>query len=38
MFHDKINPIENIEIDENKIIGINNCNVKYEFSINWNKI
>jgi hypothetical protein len=38
MFHDNINPIENIEIDNNKIIVINNCNIKYEFSINWDKI
>jgi hypothetical protein len=37
MFHDKINPIENIEIENNKIIGINNCNKKYEFIINWKK-
>jgi hypothetical protein len=34
MFHDKINPIENIEIENNKIIGINNCNKKYKFNIN----
>jgi hypothetical protein len=33
MFHDKINPIENIEINNNKIIVINNCNKKYEFTI-----
>ena len=33
MFHDEINPIENIEIGNNKIIGINNCNIKYEFTI-----
>jgi hypothetical protein len=38
MFHDNINPIENIEIDEDKIIGINNCKIKYEFKINLNKI
>ena len=31
MFHDEINPIEKIEIKKNKIIGINNCGIRYEF-------
>jgi hypothetical protein len=38
MFHEKINPIEKIEIEVNKIIGVNNCNIRYEFNINWNEI
>jgi hypothetical protein len=38
MFHEYINPVENIEIEDNKIIAINNCNIKYEFSINWDRI
>jgi hypothetical protein len=35
MFHEKINPIEKMVIENNKIIGINNCALKYEFAINW---
>jgi hypothetical protein len=27
MFHDKINPIKNIKIENNKIIGIKNINL-----------
>ena len=38
MFHENINPIEKIEIENNKIIGINNNNMKYEFEINWEKL
>ena len=38
MFHSFINPIEIIEIEENKIIGINNCHSKFEFKINWKEI
>jgi hypothetical protein len=38
MFHDRINPIEKIETGGNKIIGINNCNIKYEFNINWEEL
>lgn len=33
MFHDRINPIENLEIVGDRIIGTNNCNEKYEFTI-----
>ena len=38
MFHDEINPIEKLEITNNKIIGINNCGIKYEFEIDWENI
>jgi hypothetical protein len=38
MFHSFINPIEKIEIENNKLIGINNLNVSYEFDIYWEKL
>jgi hypothetical protein len=38
MFHELINPIINIETMENKIIGINNCNERIEFKINWDEL
>jgi hypothetical protein len=38
MFHENINPIEEVEIGNNKIIGINNNNIKYEFEINWKEL
>ena len=38
MFHEEINPIENMEIRDNKIIGINNCGIKYEFEIDWKNL
>ena len=38
MFHDEINPIEKLEIKDNKIIGINNCGIRYEFEVDWENI
>jgi hypothetical protein len=38
MFHEYINPIEKVEVGNNKIIGINNNNIKYEFEINWEEL
>jgi hypothetical protein len=38
LFHERINPIEKVEIENNRIIGINNCNKKYEFNIDWEKL
>ena len=38
MFHDEINPIEILEIKKNKIIGINNCGIRYEFEVDWESI
>ena len=38
MFHDEINPIVKLEITNNKIIGINNCGIKYEFEVDWENI
>ena len=38
MFHDEINPIEKLEIKNNKIIGINNCGIRYEFEVDWENI
>ena len=38
MFHDEINPIEKLEIKNNKIIGINNCGIRYEFEVDWKNI
>lgn len=38
MFNERINPIEKVEIENNRIIGINNCNKKYEFNIDWEKL
>jgi hypothetical protein len=35
MFHQLINPIEEIKLKENKIIGINNCYADFEFQIDW---
>jgi hypothetical protein len=35
LFHERINPIENVEIENNIIIGINNCKKRYEFKIDW---
>ena len=38
MFHDEINPIEKLEIKNNKIIGINNCGIRYDFEVDWENI
>ena len=38
MFHDEINPIEKLEIKDNKIIGLNNCETRYEFEVDWENI
>lgn len=37
-FHDRINPIIDLEIFADKIIAINNCDIKYVFNINWEEI
>jgi hypothetical protein len=38
MFHEKINPIEKVIIEDDKILGINNCSIEYEFKINWEEL
>jgi hypothetical protein len=30
--------LNKIEVSDNKITGINNCNIKYEFAIDWKEL